>query len=129
MASFNVYRHPQTGNLEAVKQGYCFPILLLNIVVPLGWMYAFIRRASHFAWRLLALSIIAVSLMYNFPGVPAGVIALFWLVFSVSLGASANKRIEFSLKRRGFTLLHTNVTASNADAAIETATAGPAAPA
>ena len=36
MSMFNVYRHPMTGQYEAIKQGFCPSIVLLNIIIPLG---------------------------------------------------------------------------------------------
>lgn len=120
MVSFNVYRHPQRGNLKAIQQGYCYPIVVWNVLLfPLGWIYPFIRGATRFGWQLLALSIVALVLMSVLPGLLTSATALLWLGFIVSLGASANKRIEASLKQRGFNLLRNDVVASASDAAIE----------
>ena len=120
MATFNVYRNPTTGGLEAVKQGYCVPILLLNILIPLGWIWAFLNHAPHFAWRLLSISIILGIITLLFPNFIL-LISLLWLVFSVGLGGMANKQIEYSLRRRGFTLIQDGVLASSTDTAIEEA--------
>jgi hypothetical protein len=56
MTLFNVYEHPNTKGLDAVKQGYCFPVLFLN-VLPFGWIWGFVRKAPRVARPLLAVSV------------------------------------------------------------------------
>lgn len=119
MTIFTVYQHPQSQHLESVKRGYCFPIFFLNLIIPLGWVWAFAHRAASFGWRLLALSIIALGLAVF---VSAEVVWVFWIVFSAGLGSLANKQIEHSLRRRGFVVFRDGVTAGNGDSAIERAT-------
>jgi hypothetical protein len=105
MALFNVYEHPNTKALDAVKQGYCFPVLFLN-VLPFGWIWAFARKAPQFAWRLLAVSVMASIFAVL---ISADVIWILWTVFSVGLGGIANKQVEYSLKRRGYVLVRSGV--------------------
>jgi hypothetical protein len=105
MALFNVYEHPNTKVLDAVKQGYCFPVLFLN-VLPFGWIWAFARRAPQLAWRLLAVSVITSVFAVL---ISLDVIWILWTVFSVGLGGIANKQVEYSLKRRGYVLVRSGV--------------------
>jgi hypothetical protein len=105
MALFNVYEHPNTKALDAVKQGYCFPVLILN-VLPFGWVWGFARKAPRVAWPLLAISVIACVLAAL---ISLDVVWILWTAFSVGLGRIANRQVEYSLKQRGYVLLRSGV--------------------
>jgi hypothetical protein len=108
MATFNIYQHPYDDSVEKVKRGFSFAATLMNIVL-LGWVWAFDHRAPRLAWRLLMTTIITyISFIFFMSEI---VVAL-WVLFSFGLGGFANKQVEYSLKRRDYTLLETGVNAA-----------------
>lgn len=114
MKTFIVFRNPLSGHLEAVKQGYSIPALLLNLIC-LGWVWAFARRAPDLAWRLLAVTVIGSILCNLIP-----FLSLFWIIFSICIGQIANQQIRKAFKKRGFSQIG-EFEASDADEALRVA--------
>jgi hypothetical protein len=65
-------------------------------------LWAFVKRASDFAWRLLAVTVIINVLVSLFGIGGAFLLGLLWIGFSINIGRIANRQIERSLTRRRF---------------------------
>jgi hypothetical protein len=120
MATYKVYKHPLTGQLDAVKKGYAFWAMTMQIF-GIGFIWAFVKKATNFGWQVLTITILLFIWVLISGNIFA---AVGWVIIAIAVGQMANRRVEHGLKRRGFVVIAERMKASSPDRAIDNATSG-----